>query len=155
MDTRLAERAGVERADAAEWQAMGADVRDRLFRYIRPAAQREIAEVFAALTSVEFTPSLIHGDFGTGNLLFDPDTEQMSGVIDFDGACIGDPATDVAALMSYGEDFAGRFTRAYGCSEEALRRARLYRETFALQEALFGARHGDADALAAGLADYV
>jgi aminoglycoside 2''-phosphotransferase len=75
-------------------------------------------------------------------------------VIDFDGACVGDPATDVAALMSYSDDFTARFAEAYGCSDDLLARARLYRSTFALQEALFGAQHGDPEALAAGIAAY-
>ncbi len=133
---------------------MYGSIREHLFSHMRSDARRDVADVFEALTRVEFAPALIHGDFGTANLLFDPARERISGVIDFDGVCIGDPATDVAALMSYGEDFIGRFAREYGCSRAMLARADLYRGTFALQEALFGVEHDDPDAFTDGIADY-
>ena len=45
------------------------------------------------------------GDFGSSNILWDPKAQRLSGLIDFDGIALGNPAIDVAALVaSYGED---------------------------------------------------
>ena len=50
---------------------------------------------------------LIHGDFGTANLLFAEG--RISGVIDFGFCGSGDPAQDLGALLaSYGEAFVAR-----------------------------------------------
>ena len=43
----------------------------------------------------EFEPRLIHHDLDRQNLLLDPETGSLSGVIDWDGARIGDPAIDL------------------------------------------------------------
>jgi aminoglycoside phosphotransferase (APT) family kinase protein len=39
-------------------------------------------------------PTLIHGDFWFGNTIWDG--ARLTGIIDWDGACLGDPAKDVA-----------------------------------------------------------
>jgi aminoglycoside 2''-phosphotransferase len=106
------------------------------------------------LAGLDFTRRLIHGDFGTSNLLYDAAARRITGVIDFDGAGPGDPATDIAALMSYGDDFMSLLVDEYPVSEGLLARARLYRGTFALQEALFGIEHGDSDAFDVGIEEY-
>ncbi len=43
-------------------------------------------------------PTLVHGDFRAGNLLFDDG--RISGVLDWEFAHVGDPARDVAWLMA-------------------------------------------------------
>jgi aminoglycoside 2''-phosphotransferase len=63
------EELGTPRAAAAEWDRMGADVREQLFPHMRRSARMEVEELFAALAHAEFTPALIHGDFGTASLL--------------------------------------------------------------------------------------
>jgi aminoglycoside 2''-phosphotransferase len=81
----------------------------------------------------------------------------IGGVIDFSSAGQGDPAADLAAVLGpkgYGEDFARRLEASYPSIMEFLPRARFYAGTFALQEALFGAEHGDVGALERGLAPY-
>ena len=75
-------------------------------------------------------------------------------MIDFDGVRLGDPATDVAALMSYGDQFMSLLLDEWRDSATLVERARLYQGTFALQEALYGHEHGDADAFQAGIAEY-
>ncbi len=142
-------------ADVAAWEAMYASIRERLFEYMRPGARMAVADHFhALLAGLDFTRRLIHGDFGTSNLLYDAAARRITGVIDFDGAGPGDPATDIAALMSYGDDFMSLLVDEYPVSEGLLARARLYRGTFALQEALFGIEHGDSDAFDVGIEEY-
>ena len=102
-----------------------------------------------------FTPTMIHGDFGTGNLLWDAHAGTMTAVIDFGSAGIGDPALDVAALLTYGEPFVRQGFAAYPAMEAILPRARFYLSTFLLQEALYGVEHNEPDAIERGLAPYL
>jgi aminoglycoside 2''-phosphotransferase len=148
---------------AAEWRHLWIDleeqIRAALFPYVPTAAQARIATTFATFLgdpgNFAFAPAAIHGDFGSGNLLFDPRRGMMTGVIDFDSATLGDPANDVAALLTYGEPFVRQGFAAYPAMEAMLPRARFYRSTFPLQEALYGVEHNDADALARGIAPFL
>jgi aminoglycoside phosphotransferase (APT) family kinase protein len=63
------------------------------------------------------TPSLLHGDFWPGNLLW-RDGELVA-VIDWENACVGDPLGDVSItrldlLWAYGPEATTAFTEAYG-----------------------------------------
>ena len=42
-----------------------------------------------------FSPRVTHNDFDTSNILIDPKTTQLQGIIDFEDCKIGDPATDL------------------------------------------------------------
>lgn len=82
-----------------------------LFRIIRkdifPAVDRNIQANIADsfnhfLEKVEvsgITPAFIHGDFGGWNILFDVDSLNINGVIDWTGSRIGDPALDFSELL--------------------------------------------------------
>lgn len=43
-------------------------------------------------------PALIHGDFWFGNTIWQ--AGRLTGIIDWDGACIADPARDVAGARN-------------------------------------------------------
>jgi aminoglycoside 2''-phosphotransferase len=97
--------------------------------------------------------SIVHGDFGCSNILWDK--ERVSGIIDFGGAGIGDPAYDVAGLLaSYGEEFINMMIPHYPEITSFQERVHFYKSTFALQEALFGIENGDRQAFENGLAGY-
>ncbi len=138
-------------------------IRTHLLPLMRPQARSMVAEHLDAflVASGSFTlaPALRHGDFGPSNILYDPATNRLTGVIDFASAAVGDPAIDIASSMfgpfGYGEEFLERVRGHYFVSDEVIGWARLYAGTFALQEALIGAEQDDADALHAGLAGYV
>lgn len=138
------------------WSDLGEEIRTMLFPHLPSAAQARIAAQFTAFLDdpehFAFAPTIIHGDFGTGNLLWDAHTGTMSAVIDFGSATRGDPANDVAALLTYGEPFVRQGVAAYPAMEQMLPRARFYLSTFALQEALYGIEHDDPDAVERGLA---
>jgi aminoglycoside 2''-phosphotransferase len=143
----------------AEWGERYARIRARLFPHMRAEARAWATDHFEAFLRdrqhFAFTPALIHGDFGTSNVLFDAARQTITGVIDFGGAGLGDPAYDVAGLLAgYGEPFARRVAAAYPAIASAWARVRFYAGTFALLEALFGAEHGDERAFAGGIAPY-
>lgn len=62
------------------------------------AAERYFSQTVARFENLSPSPMWIcHGDFGPGNLLFD-DEANLSGILDFSDACLGDPAIDFAPL---------------------------------------------------------
>ncbi len=146
-----------------QWAAFYARVRASLFPSMRPEARRAVERQFeACLTdathALSFRPALRHGDFGPTNILYDRPARAIGGIIDFGSAGLGDPATDIAGLLSpvsYGEMFVDLLAPTYPGLTALLGRARFYVGTFALQEALWGFEHGDQDTLRSGMAQYV
>lgn len=75
-------------------------------------------------------------------------------MIDFGFAGVGDPALDIAAVLTFGESFFGRFYQVYPEITAMLERARFYRGLYALEEALYGLEHDDREAFESGIAVY-
>ncbi len=141
-----------------EWAALYDEFRRQRFHFMRPQAREAVSRSFgAALADAGMWAAetrLIHGDFGTGNLLFE--AGRISGVIDFGFCGLGDPAQDLGALIaSYGEAFARRVVQRYPALGAGWRRARFYREHYALIQALYARRDGDEAEFADGMRDYV
>lgn len=142
------------------WADMYRRIRDKLFPYMRPDARALVTDHFGPYLhdpqAYAFEPVLRHGDFGTGNLIYDPEARRMAGVIDFGAAGLGDAATDMAGLLSsFGEPFLARCATYYPAIEASSSRIRFYYGTFALQEALFGLENGDQEAFASGMETFV
>ena len=72
---------------------------------------------------------LVHGDFGPHNMLWDG--PRLSGLVDLDHACIGDPAIDIAPLVG----IHGAAAAAQICTNEELSRAMQHRASLPLQVA--------------------
>ncbi len=144
--------------DAREaWAQYYRDFRQKLFPHMRIEARREVEREFeAALSDASlwnFDDCLCHGDFGTGNILYQDG--RISGVIDFSFCGIGDPAQDLGALIaSYGEGLVERVFRHYPALRQHLRRARFYRGKYALIQALYALRDNDEAEFEDGIADY-
>jgi len=141
------------------WVQMYADIRELLFDAMRPDARQTVSAHFEAYLDAAqnqpFTPCLRHGDFGPSNMLYDPKTLTLQGVLDFSSAALGDPAVDLSSLSCYGNDFLQAAMQHYPATEAMLARARFYYGTFALQEALAGAKLHDPRAYNAGMAKYI
>ena len=54
----------------------------------------------------------IHGDLWYENYILD-DENHLIGIVDFEGACMGDPAYDIAALYYLGDDFVAKVLKYY------------------------------------------
>jgi aminoglycoside 2''-phosphotransferase len=94
--------------------------------------------------------SIIHGDFGTGNILIDQG--RLSGVIDFSGCGPGDPAYDLASLAAgFGDDFAELVMSSLPKNKGMLERIEFYKSTFPLLDIMHGIETQDEEALQAGL----
>lgn len=143
-----------------EWANLYARVQEKLFPHMRPNARDWVVSHFETFLSnpgnFKYSPVLKHGDFGTSNILFDPKTQTINGVIDFGGAGLGDPAYDAAGILSgYGESFVRRFYKTYPEIESFWERIWFYKGTFALLEALFGIENNDSEAFSSGISAYV
>ncbi|GLC89031.1 phosphotransferase family protein [Lysinibacillus piscis] len=142
-----------------EMQHLYDKIQTKLFSYIRKDAQTEIVNAFETFLNGQalsnFDITLVHGDFGASNILWNPETSKISGIIDFGGSGLGDPAYDFAGILSsYGEDFFNTCIRLYPNGNEIAERVRFYQSTFALQEALHGVEHNDKEAFESGINDY-
>lgn len=143
-----------------EWVDIYTRIRDKLFVCMRPDAREWATNHFEAFLSdasnFEYAPVFKHGDFGPSNILFDEQTQRITGVIDFGGSGLGDPAYDFAGLLSgYGETFVRRCCTIYSEVASLWHRIRFYHGTFALQEALFGIENDDEEAFKDGIERYV
>jgi aminoglycoside 2''-phosphotransferase len=91
--------------------------------------QREwLAELFEAMDAVSFAhdPSLIHGDLAPYHVLHDPASGELTGILDFGVAGLGDPATDLGCLLSvWGERFTGPLSRRWPAAADLVDRARV------------------------------
>jgi aminoglycoside phosphotransferase (APT) family kinase protein len=136
----------------SEWTALAVDVEKEIAPLLAPAQrERAVREVRQAVETAGGAPTgFTHGDLGGANVLVSGGA--VSGVLDWGTAGPGDPAVDFAALSvsvspPVRASLSARFPRLAA-------RADAYAATFALQEALYGLRHGDQDAVEAGLAPY-
>lgn len=142
----------------AEWTRIGDEIREKLFPHMRSDAREATARKFEkALNDADmwhYDECLIHGDFGTGNLLIRDG--RISGVIDFGFCGPGDPAQDLGALLaSYGEAFVERVCRHYPALWAGLPRARFYQSNYALIQALYALRDDDEAEFVEGMREYV
>jgi aminoglycoside phosphotransferase (APT) family kinase protein len=62
----------------------------------------------------------IHGDLWYENILIDPQTGRVSGILDFDATSIGDPAWDLATQLHCGQPFAKLVFHAYPFKDATL-----------------------------------
>ncbi|KAI0107221.1 kinase-like domain-containing protein [Nemania sp. FL0031] len=95
------------------WRANG--IRDRLDAFV----QRGVPSQFESLKTAH-DKAIIHADFTTNNLLFDPSTRRITALIDYDFACILHPSYEF--LRSF--DGAGGQFRGWS-GDEASERAAL------------------------------
>jgi aminoglycoside 2''-phosphotransferase len=104
---------------------------------------------FLAVTP-HLSTTIIHGDFGTGNILIE--NRRASGIIDFSGCGPGDPAYDFASLAAgLGDSFLRLMQQHYAGIATMTGRIAFYRSSFSLLDVLAGIEHDDSQALQAGL----
>jgi aminoglycoside 2''-phosphotransferase len=139
-------RAPVRRQD---WLAIQAKVQEKLYPLLQRYQIQWIQDLFAGVLddpkASEFRPALIHGDFASYHILFDESKREITGVIDFGMAGMGDAASDVGGLISiYGESFVRKMQKVYPGLGQYLPRARFYAQLLELEWVLRGFESGEA-----------
>jgi aminoglycoside phosphotransferase (APT) family kinase protein len=106
-----------------------------------------------------FTSALVHRDLLTEHVLCDPNSGQLTGVIDWGDAGIDDPAVDFVGLRrQLGDTFTRHMLTAYAsAADETTITSMLHRMDFydgmePFHEIHFGQAHGDVAHLAHGVA---
>ncbi|WP_354181643.1 phosphotransferase [Arthrobacter sp. UYP6] len=120
---------------ADEWPAVVAGITASLLPPEARAAGRIVADVLAAEEWV--APAVVHGDLGLHNVLWSG--TEISGLVDFDNACVGDPAMDLAPLVGA----FGAAAVADIADAELVARAQLHRASLSLQVAAAAELAGD------------
>jgi len=136
----------------AEWRELLGQCEQHAFPLLPADVVADLRQRFSAFLADPglSARTIIHGDFGAGNIL--ADDGRLSGVIDFAGCGIGDPAYDFASLAAgFGDDFLSLVALHTPISAAMRERMAFYRCTFPLQDVLFGVEQGDDEALQAGL----
>lgn len=106
-------------------------------------------------TNFCFRPVLIHRDIGMKHILFDPERQRISGVIDWGGCSVGDPAFDFGCLLSnYGRGVFSRLLAGYGGEVDRAfpLRADFYSKILPYYELLFGVLAKDIEHIENGIA---
>jgi aminoglycoside 2''-phosphotransferase len=131
-----------------DWLRLFEGIQRELFPWLKAHVCQAVVKHFQPLLEDEgwlrFEPALVHGDLQPHHILVDSSSSQISGIIDFGMAGVGDPAVDLASLLyHYGESLVGRMGRFYPGIPALIDRARFWAGTFELQWALAGLRAGD------------
>lgn len=117
----------------------------------------EVGGIVDSLVRLKFEPTLRHGNFGEGNTLVNDACSHVTGVIDFGSAAIGDPAVDIAGIMSsskIGKHVIAYLKGHYAGIVDLIPRAELYMRTFPIDEALLGTKGRDPEAIERGVARF-
>jgi hypothetical protein len=149
----------VPRAGADHWAAFAGQVRRVLYPLMsRPGRRRADAELAAVTTLTPAGGALVHTDLGGANLLWTTavGVPKLSGVVDWDGSCIGGQASDLASIaVTIGWPLTERIdARRRGSARPMLADAQIIAATFALQQALPAALNADQASLDDGLRQY-
>lgn len=167
LDTDLARRCGLAPVDhGADMDRLQLRLADRpaslLPDFVRRGLERCFADSMAG-AAAGYAPALLHADVSPEHVRVDTDRLEITGVIDWGDARIGDPARDFIFLYEdWGGDFLEHALEAYDAGARDDLRSRVLRHYLAdqLEWTLTAAeqdRHRDVEhgvaLLAAGLAD--
>jgi len=104
--------------------------------------------------------TLVHNDFSASNLLFNCDTKEVCGVIDFGDVAISDRDNDFIFLLEdseeeYGREFGKKVLEYYGQSSKeidlAIRKAEINDELWPYEQILLSEEYGDKEMFVEGL----
>lgn len=99
-----------------EWDTFYQDTQGKIFPLLTSSQKRWVERLFTIFLdekeNFNFEPKLIHGDFDITNILVDPKTKHVSGIVDFEKARIYDPAADLL-FFDEGDSFLNGIIKNY------------------------------------------
>ena len=90
--------------DSAAFQKQRQAARQKVYPHLLPHQVAWAEQVYAFIDQPDaftYKPVLVHGDLAPYHILFDPQSHQVRGVIDFGVSGLGDPASDLGSLLGY------------------------------------------------------
>lgn len=98
-------------------------------------------DFFERITRHDFVPTFIHGDLTGGNIILDPSSSELTGIIDWGDAQVGDPAFDFVGLFEVNTRLGEQALDSYRGRKAGFReRADLYLKTIPFGEISWGVR---------------
>ncbi len=133
-----------------QWTQWSGRVRQHVYPLLnerqRIWAEHTLSDLLSDDAMFDYTPSFCHGDLWAEHILFDPAQEKLTGVIDFESACLGDPAGDWTAVwLDHGEGVIETLLADYAGPANATLRYRITRlaSYVPLNEILCGVLYDD------------
>lgn len=86
----------------AGWQEWSGQIRQHVLPLLDDRQRAWAYQVMSDLQQddamLDYAPALCHGDLWAEHILFNAEGEELTGIIDWESACLGDPAGDWVAL---------------------------------------------------------
>ena len=121
----------------------------------RARAERAWSALRLTLSQARFLPSLIHDDLMGSNILVDPRTKKLAGILDWSDAKVGDPAVDFAGLMSIDRRLGELALESYEGNSLGLKeRAEIYLRYVPLGEIAWAASQSSKRTMRLGFNDF-
>ncbi|MHA1211417.1 MAG: phosphotransferase family protein [Candidatus Heimdallarchaeota archaeon] len=83
----------------ANWVQQYEAAQEIAYKYLNQSQKDWLTTIFEEYLNFEesytFSPRISHGDFDTSNILIDPLTTKLTGIIDFEECALWDPAVDL------------------------------------------------------------
>ena len=134
----------------AQWTLWNEQIRQHVYPLLnerqRTWAEHTLSDLLSDHAMFDYTPAFCHGDLWAEHILFDPAQEKLTGVIDFESACLGDPAGDWTAVwLDHGEGVIETLLADYAGPVNATLRHRITRlaSYVPLNEILCGVLYDD------------
>jgi aminoglycoside 2''-phosphotransferase len=113
-----------------------------LDRNTRQTVEFSFKESIQLLGDSRYKPALIHSDLTDRNILVNPHTGLLSGILDWGDARISDPALDFCGLFEVNRDLGYATVSFYGGSRDFLDRVDVYWRMLPYFEILYGIYSG-------------
>lgn len=129
VDVAVGAGAGLESVDHAAWMRRWVRALSPSDGPIPPGLASELRAAFTAWLGEDagrpYRPSILHADLSPGHVLVDPETRELTGIIDWGDAVVGDPARDFIFMY---EDWGTAFLQAAlgGYTDDPAGAARLH-----------------------------
>jgi len=136
--------------------------RNRIRRIIYPLLRPELRNrsekfwqgLLSDFANADFKPTLIHGDLSTENILFDPETLELTGILDWGYAQVSDPALEFAHLFMHNPTFGKEVLRIYGKVGQSFeQRVQWYVRSEPFYDIMWGVEHHWQKAKTIGMAN--
>ncbi|MFW9866495.1 MAG: phosphotransferase family protein [Candidatus Thorarchaeota archaeon] len=139
-----------------DWQTYYKEICKFSFQLLNYNQKKWVQDLFMEFLgdnkNFDFTPTIVHGDFDTSNVLVDPTTFEVTGIIDFEESRIYDPAADFIFFRE-GNLFLKKLLTAYqGIKDQNFEeRMKFLYGCTCLHYIKFGIEHNYTDMIQAGL----
>ncbi len=109
---------------------------------LRARSEKFWKSLLLEFRDTDFEPTLIHGDLGTENILFDPSSVRLTGILDWGYMQISDPALEFAHLFMHKPELGEEVLKQYGMKgPDFKKRVQWYVDSEPFYDVMWGIDH--------------